>query len=60
MTFQRKLNARSERVKSVDLHPTEPWVLASLYNGNVLIWDYKTEVCDSLIGRSITKQKNLT
>jgi len=43
LDVKRKLNARSERVKSVDLHPTEPWVLSSLFNGNVLIWDYKTE-----------------
>ncbi|KAL6768546.1 COPB2 [Auxenochlorella protothecoides x Auxenochlorella symbiontica] len=31
---------RSERVKGVDIHPTEPWILASLYNGNVYIWNY--------------------
>ena len=29
-------------MKSVDVHPTEPWVLSALYNGNVLIWDYST------------------
>jgi WD40 repeat protein len=38
------LLSRSERVKSVDFHPTEPWVLASLYNGNVYIWNYETQV----------------
>ncbi|CAM0135100.1 unnamed protein product [Umbelopsis sp. WA50703] len=37
------LLSRSERVKSVDFHPTEPWVLASLYNGNVYIWNYETQ-----------------
>eukprot|EP00698_Gefionella_okellyi_P014406 TRINITY_DN4000_c0_g1_i1.p1 TRINITY_DN4000_c0_g1~~TRINITY_DN4000_c0_g1_i1.p1 ORF type:complete len:1006 (-),score=194.58 TRINITY_DN4000_c0_g1_i1:214-3231(-) len=37
-----KLSARSERVKCVDLHPTEPWVLGSLYSGHVVIWNYKT------------------
>jgi len=26
----------------VDLHPTEPWVLAALYSGNVMIWDYES------------------
>ncbi|KAI7838750.1 hypothetical protein COHA_007543 [Chlorella ohadii] len=31
---------RSDRVKSVELHPTEPWILASLYNGHVYIWNY--------------------
>lgn len=29
-------------MKSVDVHPTEPWVLSALYNGNILIWDYST------------------
>jgi hypothetical protein len=41
---QRKLLARCERVKSVDFHPTEPWLLAGLYNGNVFIWNHETEV----------------
>ena len=45
--------ARSDRVKCVDLHPVEPWVLSSLYNGHVHVWNYETqtsvksfEVCD--------------
>ncbi|KAE9402636.1 Coatomer, beta' subunit [Gymnopus androsaceus JB14] len=38
---QRKLFSRSDRVKGVDLHPTEPWVLTGLYNGQVHI--YHTE-----------------
>uniref|UniRef100_A0A0D9YP38 Beta'-coat protein n=1 Tax=Oryza glumipatula TaxID=40148 RepID=A0A0D9YP38_9ORYZ len=42
---QRKLAQRSERVKSVDLHPTEPWILSSLYSGSVCIWNYQTQVC---------------
>jgi len=33
---------RSERVKSVDIHPTESWTLAALYSGKVMIWDYET------------------
>ena len=32
----------SERVKSVDIHPTEPWTLGALYSGKVLIWDYES------------------
>ena len=24
----------------MDLHPTEPWLLANLYNGSVHIWNY--------------------
>ncbi|KAG5537653.1 hypothetical protein RHGRI_024936 [Rhododendron griersonianum] len=39
----RKLAQRSERVKSVDLHPSEPWILASLYSGTVCIWNYQSQ-----------------
>ncbi|KAL8153116.1 hypothetical protein V2J09_010876 [Rumex salicifolius] len=41
---ERKLAQRSERVKSVDLHPKEPWILASLYSGTVVIWNYQSQV----------------
>ncbi|KAL6628941.1 hypothetical protein ACP70R_028706 [Stipagrostis hirtigluma subsp. patula] len=41
--ISRKLAQRSERVKSVDLHPTEPWILSSLYSGSVCIWNYQTQ-----------------
>ncbi|XP_076946282.1 coatomer subunit beta'-1-like, partial [Bidens hawaiensis] len=44
LEIKRKLSQRSERVKSVDLHPTEPWILASLYSGTVCVWDYQTQV----------------
>ncbi|GJZ96214.1 coatomer subunit beta'-3-like protein, partial [Tanacetum coccineum] len=37
---------KSERVKSIDLHPTEPWVLIGLYSGNVNIWNYHTQVTE--------------
>lgn len=40
---QRKLSSRSDRVKSVDLHPTEPWVLSAMYNGHVFLWNYNTQ-----------------
>ena len=53
LDLKRRLTARSDRVKCVDLHPTEPWMLASLYNGNVHLWNYENqtlvktfEVCD--------------
>ena len=53
LDIKRKLTARSDRVKSCDLHPTEPWMLVSLYNGNVHIWNHESqqlvksfEVCD--------------
>ncbi|CAH2036488.1 unnamed protein product [Thlaspi arvense] len=44
LEIKRKLSQRSERVKSVDLHPTEPWILASLYSGYLNIWNYQTQV----------------
>lgn len=43
LDIKRKLTARSDRVKCVGLHPTEPWMLASLYNGNVHIWNHETQ-----------------
>ncbi|GAA96135.1 uncharacterized protein L969DRAFT_84004 [Mixia osmundae IAM 14324] len=38
----RKALVRSERVKSIDFHPTEPWVIAGLYTGRVVIWNTDT------------------
>ncbi|PSN49934.1 Coatomer subunit beta' [Blattella germanica] len=53
LDIKRKLTARSDRVKCVDLHPTEQWMLASLYNGHVHVWNHESqqlvksfEVCD--------------
>mmetsp|Transcript_44204 Transcript_44204/g.71965 ORF Transcript_44204/g.71965 Transcript_44204/m.71965 type:complete len:940 (-) Transcript_44204:165-2984(-) len=43
LDVKRKLSARSDRVKCVDIHPTEPWLLSALYNGNVYIWNYSTQ-----------------
>lgn len=53
LEIKRKLSARSDRVKCVDIHSQEPWMLVSLYNGNVHVWNYETqqlvktfEICD--------------
>eukprot|EP00928_Gymnodinium_smaydae_P061718 TRINITY_DN45741_c0_g1_i1.p1 TRINITY_DN45741_c0_g1~~TRINITY_DN45741_c0_g1_i1.p1 ORF type:complete len:946 (-),score=237.93 TRINITY_DN45741_c0_g1_i1:335-3172(-) len=43
LDVKKKLSARSDRVKVVDFHPTEPWVLSALYSGNVFIWDFNTQ-----------------
>ncbi|UYV80691.1 COPB2 [Cordylochernes scorpioides] len=43
LDVKRKLSARSDRVKCVDLHPTEPWMLASLYSGHVHVWNYESQ-----------------
>ncbi|XP_018783470.1 PREDICTED: coatomer subunit beta' [Bactrocera latifrons] len=53
LDIKRRLTSRSDRVKCVDLHPTEPWMLCALYNGHVHIMNYENqqlvkdfEVCD--------------
>jgi len=43
LDIKKKLSARSDRVKCVDMHLSEPWCLASLYSGNCFIWDYNTQ-----------------
>jgi|TARA_B110000285_G_C15076222_1_gene590891 coatomer subunit beta' len=43
LEIKKKLLSRSERVKSVDLHPVLPWVLIALYAGNVVIFDYNQQ-----------------
>ncbi|KAI1148048.1 coatomer WD associated region-domain-containing protein [Nemania diffusa] len=43
LDVKRQLFARSERVKSVDFHPQEPWILTTLYSGHVYIWSYETQ-----------------
>lgn len=42
LDIEKKLHQRSERVKCVDIHPTETWVLATLYDGRVFIYDYES------------------
>ncbi|KDN46808.1 putative SEC27-coatomer complex beta subunit [Tilletiaria anomala UBC 951] len=42
LDIQRKLFARTDRIKSVDFHPSEPWVIAGLYSGSVQIYNYTT------------------
>lgn len=43
LDVKRQLFARSDRVKGIDFHPTEPWVLTTLYSGNAYIWSYETQ-----------------
>lgn len=42
LEIQKEFDQRSERVKCVDLHPTKPWILLSLYSGTVSIWNYES------------------
>ncbi|KAI9655862.1 MAG: Coatomer subunit beta' [Trizodia sp. TS-e1964] len=43
LDVKRQLFARSERVKGIDFHPSEPWILTTLYSGHVYIWSYETQ-----------------
>ena len=43
LDIRRELTARSDRIKSVDLHPSEPWLLCSLYSGQVHIWNTQSQ-----------------
>ncbi|MEW5308232.1 MAG: hypothetical protein WDW38_000207 [Sanguina aurantia] len=43
LDIKRQLVQRTDRIKGVDLHPTEPWLLANLYNGNVYIWNWSDQ-----------------
>mmetsp|Transcript_5564 Transcript_5564/g.15523 ORF Transcript_5564/g.15523 Transcript_5564/m.15523 type:complete len:933 (-) Transcript_5564:265-3063(-) len=40
LDIKRQFLQRSDRVKGVDLHPTEPWLLTNLYNGNLYLWNH--------------------
>lgn len=39
--FQVEFTQRTARVKSLDIHPTQPWILIGLYSGTVEIWNYE-------------------
>ena len=43
LEIKKRLLSRSERVKSVDVHPSLPWVLIALYAGTVMIYDYNSQ-----------------
>lgn len=36
-----KFETKSNRVKGLAFHPKRPWLLASLHNGAVQLWDYR-------------------
>lgn len=44
LDVKRVLSARSDRVKSCELQPKEPWMLASLFNGKVHVWSIESQV----------------
>ncbi|KAI8814129.1 coatomer WD associated region-domain-containing protein [Cladochytrium replicatum] len=36
-----KFETKTNRVKGLAFHPNRPWILASLHNGSIQLWDYK-------------------
>ena len=44
LDVQTKFSIKTDRVKCVDMHPNEPWVLATLHTGEVHIYDYDKQV----------------
>ncbi|CCK70852.1 coatomer subunit beta' KNAG_0F01840 [Huiozyma naganishii CBS 8797] len=41
--IKKAFSNRSDRVKGIDFHPSEPWVLTTLYSGKIEIWNYETQ-----------------
>ena len=47
-----KFETKSNRVKGLAMHPGRPWVLSSLHNGVIQLWDYRcvdARVCGLLL-----------
>lgn len=40
-----KFESKSNRVKGVSFHPVRPWIVASLHNGHIQLWDYRMGTC---------------
>ena len=36
-----KFESKSNRVKGLSFHATRPWILTSLHNGVIQLWDYR-------------------
>lgn len=36
-----QFESKSNRVKGISFHPKRPWILASLHNGCIQLWDYR-------------------
>lgn len=62
---QRQLFARSDRVKAIDFHPTESWVLTTLYSGTVACCrcHYRStnapRPCDNLVLRVADRRQDV-
>ncbi|KAL6942413.1 hypothetical protein ACO0QE_003588 [Hanseniaspora vineae] len=43
LNIKKAFSSRSDRVKGIDFHPTQPWLLSTLYSGKAEIWNYETQ-----------------
>ena len=42
--MQTKFETKSKRVKGLSFHKFRPWILASLHNGSIHLFDYRAQV----------------
>jgi hypothetical protein len=42
--IKNKFEAKSKRVKGLSFHKYRPWILASLHNGSINLFDYRAAV----------------
>ncbi|ODQ78020.1 hypothetical protein BABINDRAFT_9627 [Babjeviella inositovora NRRL Y-12698] len=42
LDINKQFSTTSDRVKGIDFHPSEPWVLTTLYSGKIEIYNYET------------------
>ena len=38
-----KFETKSKRVKGLSFHKSRPWILASLHNGSINLFDYRAQ-----------------
>lgn len=44
MNLHNKFETKSKRVKGLSFHKHRPWVLASLHNGSIHMFDYRAQI----------------
>ena len=42
LIFRKQLAGQTARVKGIDAHREEPWIIGSFYSGEVCIWNYQS------------------
>lgn len=43
MSLMHKFETKSKRVKGLSFHKYRPWILASLHNGSINLFDYRAQ-----------------